>query len=84
MRSFQVGVEFRGHFPLPSVVGAKIAGDQNVGGIVAAEAIVENLNLIIGVDHDARTRGYARYRSARRGEVGGVVIVDIIVEYPVP
>ena len=78
----RVGIEGLHHLALAGVVGAEIAGNQHIGGLVVADFVIEHLHPVVGVDEDAGTGGHPGHRRARNAEVGGVVVNHSIVEHP--
>ena len=76
----RVRIEFCGEFSLPGKISTEVTGDDDVGRVVVADAIVENFDLIVGIDDDSRARRNARYGSTRNCKVRGVVAVNVVVE----
>src|SRR5690606_41692644 len=66
--SFRIGIEILAHGAV-GIASREQAGNDDVGGLVVRDLVVENLNLIIRIDDHARPRRNARDWRAFMAEI---------------
>src|SRR5690606_38923144 len=81
MDGLRIGIEILGGGKV-GISGAEVAADDDVGRAVIANVVVEDLDLVVGVDQYAGTGRDTGYRRALVAEVVVIVAFDLVAIDP--